>query len=145
MRIVLLFAVALVSSACVREPITKPILTCPGASELAAMMEPGETTSTAIVTELIKRSYEAAGLNVFITVDSERALSRARELDEKRRQGNILGPLHGVPLVVKDNIHVAGLLNTAGTPGLSEFTPATDIGSFDFSLSFSPIDDHRRS
>jgi mandelamide amidase len=91
-----------------------------------AMMGAGETTSAKIVTELLRRAGEAGRLNAFITIDAEGALARAAELDQMRSQGNILGPLHGLPLVVKDNIHVAGLPNTAGTPGLREFTPDLD-------------------
>ncbi|MCH8072508.1 MAG: indole acetimide hydrolase, partial [Proteobacteria bacterium] len=90
------------------------------------MMRAGETSSARIVAELLRRAGEAQSLNAFITIDAEGALARAEELDQMRSQGEILGPLHGLPLVVKDNIHVAGLPNTAGTPGLREFTPAAD-------------------
>ncbi len=108
------------------ETATTPIPSHPTASELVAMMEAGETTSAKIVAELLRREREATSLNAFITVDAERAFLRAKELDQMREDGRILGPLHGLPLVVKDNIHVAGLPNTAGTPGLREFTPQAD-------------------
>ena len=109
----------------VETPAT-PIPAHPTATELLAMMEAGETSSAKIVAELLRREAEAANLNAFITVDTDRALARAEELDRLRAQGRILGPLHGLPLVAKDNIHVAGLPNTAGTPGLREFTPDAD-------------------
>ena len=108
------------------EAPTAPIPPHPTATDLMAMMGAGETTSAKIVTELLRRAGEAGRLNAFITIDAEGALARAAELDQLRSQGNILGPLHGLPLVVKDNIHVAGLPNTAGTPGLREFTPGVD-------------------
>lgn len=103
-----------------------PVPDYPTATELVAMMEAGETSSARIVAELLRRAGEAQSLNAFITIDAEGALARAEELDQMRAQGEILGPLHGLPLVVKDNIHVAGLPNTAGTPGLREFTPDAD-------------------
>jgi len=103
-----------------------PVPDYPTATELLAMMRAGETSSARIVAELLRRAGEAQSLNAFITIDAEDALARAEELDQMRSQGEILGPLHGLPLVVKDNIHVAGLPNTAGTPGLREFTPAAD-------------------
>ena len=117
---------ALVLCSCTSEMPVPEIPPHPTTSELLAMMDTGDTTSTEIVTELLRRSSESANLNAYITVDSEAVLARAAELDEMRRQGHVLGPLHGLPLVVKDNIHVAGLPNTAGTPGLSEFTPEID-------------------
>ncbi len=118
----------LVLCACTPEPEVPaiPVPEYPTATELVAMMEAGETSSARIVTELLRRVGEAGSLNAFITIDAEGALARAAELDQLRSQGNILGPLHGLPLVAKDNIHVAGLPNTAGTPGLREFTPDVD-------------------
>jgi len=116
----------LACGACAPESGTRPIPAHPSATALVAMMAAGDTTSAGIVTELLRRESEAQTLNAFITVDPERALARADELDRMRREGNILGPLHGLPLVAKDNIHVAGLPNTAGTPGLSGFYPETD-------------------
>ena len=118
----------LVLCACTAETESPAILVpdYPTVTELVAMMEAGETSSARIVTELLRRAGEAGSLNAFITIDAEGALARAAELDQLRSQGNILGPLHGLPLVAKDNIHVAGLPNTAGTPGLREFTPDVD-------------------
>ncbi|MCH8303468.1 MAG: indoleacetamide hydrolase [Proteobacteria bacterium] len=109
----------------VETPAT-PIPAHPTATELLVMMEAGETSSAKIVAELLRRAGEAETLNAFITIDAEGARARAEELDRLRAQGRILGPLHGLPLVAKDNIHVAGLPNTAGTPGLREFTPDAD-------------------
>jgi mandelamide amidase len=117
---------AILVVACAEKPAMKAVPEHPSVTELAAMLGAGETTSTLIVTELLRRAGESESLNAFITIDSAGALARAAELDELRGQGNILGPLHGVPLVVKDNIHVAGLPNTAGTPGLESFIPAAD-------------------
>lgn len=98
----------------------------PTATEMVAMLDSGKISSAEIVAELLRRANEQEYLHAFITVNAQGALTRAAMLDLLRAQGEILGPLHGLPLVVKDNIHVAGLPNTAGTPGLSAFTPATD-------------------
>ncbi len=85
----------------------------PDIVSLSALMDSGDTSSAAIVADLISRSRQFADLNVFITLDAERAVARAEELDRLRAEGEIRGPLHGIPLVVKDNIHVAGMPNTA--------------------------------
>lgn len=108
------------------ESPTTPVPDYPTATELVAMMDAGETSSAKIVAELLRRAGEAESLNAFITIDAEGALARAADLDQMRSQGNILGPLHGLPLVVKDNVHVAGLPNTAGTPALRGFMPDAD-------------------
>jgi mandelamide amidase len=65
---------------------------------------------------------EHAALGAFTALDPGRALRLADRAD--REPGP--GPLHGVPVVVKDNIHVAGLPHTAGTPALADFVPAAD-------------------
>jgi len=90
---------------------------------LAALLANGDSTSLAIVGDALAKSERYAGLNAFINLDSEAAVKRAGELDMQRVGIGVTGLLHGIPLVVKDNIHVAGLPNTAGTPALKNFTP----------------------
>jgi len=131
-----LLAITLLASGCSKSPDQasesvvadppKPVLAAPAypdIASLAAMLVEGDSSSVAIVDDALSKSEEFAGLNAFITLDSEAAVEKAGELDRMRAGGKALGPLHGIPLVVKDNIHVAGLQNTAGTPGLKGFVP----------------------
>lgn len=59
-------------------------------------------------------SYNPA-LNAFITVTSEQALGAAREMEAEQRRGKWRGPLHGIPIALKDNIDTAGIRTTAAS------------------------------
>lgn len=64
-------------------------------------------------------------LNAILGVNPD-ALARAAECQTQRRRGNLLGPLHGVPLIVKDNIACAGLPLTLGCTALARLRATTD-------------------
>lgn len=67
----------------------------------------GEMTAAAVCREHLERIAAAnPQLNAFNTVTGERALARADELDRRRAAGEVLGPLAGVPVAVKDNLCV---------------------------------------
>jgi amidase len=65
-------------------------------------------------------------LNAIVTLDEERARARAKEADAALAQGEIWGPLHGVPVTIKDSIETAGLRTTSGFPPLADYTPSVD-------------------
>ena len=107
---------------------TSPAEKASSITELQAQLQRGDITSVDAVTESLKAIHGDQANNAFITVDNHGALATARKLDEKREAGEALGPLHGIPIAVKDNIHVAELPNTAGTPALRRFVPQQDSG-----------------
>ena len=94
------------------------------AGDAAARIRPGTLRSEDLVRALVDMAERRRDLNAFITFDRERALAAARKADGLAARQSFAGPLHGVPIVVKDNIHVAGLPSSAGTPGLRSFVPA---------------------
>lgn len=65
-------------------------------------------------------------LNAVVTLDLERARQRAREADEALGRGENWGPLHGLPITVKDSFETAGIRTTAGFPPLSAHVPDAD-------------------
>ncbi|WP_051516622.1 indoleacetamide hydrolase [Herbaspirillum sp. RV1423] len=86
----------------------------------------GTLTSTALVEACLRRIDELRHLNVFVTVDAKGALQAAEQTDRDRAAGKPLKPLAGIPFVVKDNIHAAGMPCTAGSPAFADFVPAKD-------------------
>lgn len=65
-------------------------------------------------------------LNAFITVTAERALRDAKTAEREMRQGRYRGPLHGIPISLKDNIWTRGVRTTAGSKILEDFVPPAD-------------------
>lgn len=65
-------------------------------------------------------------LNAFITVTSDSALAQARQAEAEIERGDWRGPLHGIPLALKDLIDTAGVLTTAATDRFKQRIPAED-------------------
>lgn len=65
-------------------------------------------------------------LNAFITVLREPALAQARDLDAEQRAGKLRGPLHGIPIALKDNIDTAGIRTTAASAVFDDRVPSED-------------------
>lgn len=86
--------------------------------EAARAIRRGEVTSLAYAEALLERCRAEAELNAFITLEAERVLARARDADRRRSRNLPLGPLHGVPIAVKDNINTAELPTSGGTAAL---------------------------
>jgi len=65
-------------------------------------------------------------LNAYITVTAEAALAQARELEAEVRHGRWRGPLHGIPVALKDNIDTAGIRTTAASELFKDRVPSED-------------------
>ncbi|KGT80981.1 indole acetimide hydrolase [Bradyrhizobium japonicum] len=92
-------------------------------SQAVADLRAGKVTSTALTTEALSRAKARAELNAFVTLDEAGALKAAAAFDTS---GDRTKPLGGVPIVIKDNIEVAGLPCSAGTPALKDYVPKAD-------------------
>lgn len=89
----------------------------------------GEKHVSAVeLTELFLRRIERLNptLNAYLTVAAEQALESARQAQETVQQGDPLGPLHGVPISIKDLTVTGGIRTTKGSLLFKDFTPAED-------------------
>jgi len=85
-------------------------------TELSRRLHAGETTSEDIVAGCLARIAALDGkLHAFIDVHRDDALVLARTADSERRAGLVRGPLHGLPIALKDLVHLEGRQTTAGS------------------------------
>ena len=91
--------------------------------EAANALRKGDVSAQTYARSLLDRAEKFASLNAFIQLDPQRVLADARTADDRRAKGASLGALHGVPLVLKDNLDTAGIPTTGGTPGLRGNVP----------------------
>ncbi len=98
--------------------------------EAAARVRAGRLTATALVEALIRRIEAAdSALQAWVAVDRAGALEAAAALDAEAASGRLRGPLHGVPVGLKDIFHAAGLKTTAGARGFADVVPGEDATS----------------
>jgi len=95
-------------------------------AELQNALAQNRTTSREIVQQYLTRiaTYEDQ-LNAVITVNP-RALAIADSLDGERARGRIHGPLHGIPVALKDNIHTTTMRTTGGALAFADLVPSYD-------------------
>jgi Asp-tRNA(Asn)/Glu-tRNA(Gln) amidotransferase A subunit family amidase len=93
------------------------------AVDAVAAMQRGSLTAERYALALLEQCERGKALNAFITLDQERVLATARAADQRRKSGAKLGPLHGLPIPIKDSVNTTDLPTTAGTPGLRQFRP----------------------
>jgi aspartyl-tRNA(Asn)/glutamyl-tRNA(Gln) amidotransferase subunit A len=95
--------------------------------ELAAELAQGRMTSARLVERSLERVARLDGrLNSFVAIDKEGAIAAAKESDARRERGEAKSRLDGIPISVKDNIHVARLPSTWGSRALASFKPTID-------------------
>src|SRR6202789_1011022 len=95
--------------------------------DLATELQNGQASSV----RLVRRAFERierldARLNSFVALDRPGALAAAKESDERRSRGQARSRLDGIPISVKDNLHVAGFPTTWGSRALEDYRPAKD-------------------
>jgi amidase len=97
------------------------------AHELARRMRSGEISAVDVVEAHLGRIAQVnPKLNAVVVLDADGALASARAADSERARGAPLGPLHGVPVTIKDWIDVANLRCTGGDPAFRERIPGED-------------------
>lgn len=106
-------------------------------AQLEAEMASGRLTSEALtnyyITRILALDQNGPGVNAVIELNTD-ALKDAREMDKLRRKGTILGPMHGIPVLVKDNVDTGDKMQTSagsfalvGRPALQDSTVALNL------------------
>ena len=105
----------------------KPDIPYLSATELSRMIESKEVSPVEATEAYLERIDRLdSKLNAFLTVCRDEAIQAAREAEQAIARGNYLGPMHGLPVAVKDQIYTKGVRTTAGSTVFKDFVPTED-------------------
>ena len=97
------------------------------ATELASLIKSREISPVEATEAYLERIPHVDGkLNSYITVTSERAMADARQAEQEIVSGKYRGPMHGIPIGIKDQVYTKGILTTGGSTILKDFVPTED-------------------
>ena len=97
------------------------------AKSIAQAIRDKEISSVEVVQAHLDRIDAVNGeLNAVVLLCADRALDEARAADEALARGDVTGPLHGVPMTLKDSLDTEGVVTTGGTQGRRDFVPDAD-------------------
>ena len=95
-------------------------------AEMQEAMEEGRVTSRDLVkAHLLRIAMYEDQVNAVITVNKN-ALAEADRLDRERTEGQVRGPLHGIPVALKDNVHTTDIRTTGGAVAFENLIPPYD-------------------
>src|SRR6476646_4667816 len=108
-------------------PSSEPHLTYATIEQLAPRLERRDISSVELTEAALGRIEQLDGrLGAFITVMAEEARAAARQVDADLKRGEYRGPLHGIPVSVKDLYNTAGVRTTSGSKILADYVPRED-------------------
>jgi len=140
MRLIFIPACVLLLAACAREPAPEavapaqeralgPLVAEMTLAEASMQLAAGSLSAEALTQAYLERIEQidrsGPALNSVIELNPE-ALADARALDAERMAGKVRGPLHGIPVLLKDNIDAVGMANSAGSLALAGNRPTRD-------------------
>ncbi len=97
------------------------------ATKLAGLIRAKKVSATEAVDAYVKRQVSVNDkLNAVVTNCYDRAYAEAKALDEKAARGEFVGPLHGVPMTIKDSLDTEGVVSTGATMGRQQYVPKND-------------------
>jgi aspartyl-tRNA(Asn)/glutamyl-tRNA(Gln) amidotransferase subunit A len=100
--------------------------------QLSKMIQSGELSSVKLVEiylDRIRKYGGRNGVNAFITIEGEMAIKEAEELDKLAKAKRFKGPLHGMPIAVKDNLDTKDMRTTGGSKILAHWRPKQDANA----------------
>ena len=101
-----------------------------GLSDATSMIRSGEISPVELMESLLSRSASLESkLHVWVTLDEQTALNEAKRRQEDLTSNHLLGPLHGVPVGVKDIFYTKGIKTTACSPLRADFVPSFDAAA----------------
>ncbi len=117
-------------SSCGSDERRSPLVEDPAfasAVDLASAIRAREISSEEVVRACLRRIEEVnSRINAVVLLTADAALAEAREADQALAGGKLKGPLHGVPMTLKDSLDTAEIVSTGGTSGRAGFVPEED-------------------